>query len=187
MAVLFNISFDDGQVARPLGMLRVKDLLAFNDGQYHNIPKTIPIGFLAGKRGQLKLSFGENPPVISDVVVRRDSGEVRIPLGKVGGDDEPSPATIPAEFKLHQNYPNPINPATTMSFDLPEDVSVNLQIYDITGRKVRILTDQPFSAGVHRLVWDGRDERGAPVSSGIYVYRIEAGKFVESRKMVLMR
>lgn len=54
-------------------------------------------------------------------------------------------------------------------------------------RKVRTLADQPFSAGVHRLLWNGRDDRGAPVNSGIYVYPIEAGKFVESRKMVLMR
>jgi len=187
MTVLFNISFDEGNVVRPLGTLRVKDLLAFNDGQYHNIPKTIPMGFLAGKRGQLKLSFGENSPVISDVVVRRDSGEVRISLGKAGGEEGLLSAAIPTEFNLHQNYPNPFNPATTISFDLPEDAAVNLQIYDITGRKVRTLADHPFPAGVHQMVWDGRDERGAPVSSGIYVYRIEAGSYSNSHKMVLMR
>ncbi len=90
-------------------------------------------------------------------------------------------------YNLFQNYPNPFNPATTIAFSLPEDVAVNLQIYDITGRKVRTLADHPFPAGVHRLIWDGQNDSENQVSSGIYIYRIQAGNYSATRKMALLR
>jgi hypothetical protein len=187
LAVLFKISFDDGQAVRPLGALRVKDLLVFNTGQYHSIPKTLPLGLLAGKRGRLQLSFGEILPVISDVVVRPDSGEVDISVGKTGGEDNLSRAALPAEFKLHQNYPNPFNPSTTIEFQLPARTAVSLKIYDIQGRLVKTLVKQEMEAGNHQVVWDGKDEAGNAAASGVYLYHFRAGNFGDTGKMVLMR
>ncbi|MCK6623471.1 MAG: T9SS type A sorting domain-containing protein [Calditrichia bacterium] len=107
---------------------------------------------------------------------------------KLAGSSEPeTSAAIPAEFALSQNYPNPFNPTTTITLSLPQESRVSLQVYDVTGRKVRTLADQPLPAGVHKIAWDGRAEGGEPVSSGVYIYRVQAGGFVESRKMVLLR
>ncbi len=107
---------------------------------------------------------------------------------KLAGNSEPEAvATIPAEFALSQNYPNPFNPATTITLSLPQESRVSLEVYDVTGRKVRALVDEPLSVGVYKVIWEGRDESGEPVSSGVYIYRVVAGGFVESRKMVLLR
>jgi len=117
------------------------------------------------------------------VVVRRPERGVP-PLAKPGAD---SSSTLPTRFELSQNYPNPFNPTTTITLSLPQDSRVSLQVYDVTGRKVRTLADQPLPAGVHKIAWDGRNEGGEAVSSGVYIYRVQAGAFVESRKMVLLR
>ncbi|MBN2366277.1 MAG: T9SS C-terminal target domain-containing protein, partial [Calditrichaeota bacterium] len=79
------------------------------------------------------------------------------------------------------------NPSTTVSFDLPNDVTVSLDIFDITGRKIRTLVNEPRSAGTHQVVWNGQDDHGNSVASGLYVYRIQAGDFVQSRKMLFMK
>ena len=106
----------------------------------------------------------------------------------------PTPVELlPAAFELSPNYPNPFNPSITIAFTLPvvdsygEASPVTLSIYDINGRKVQTLVDNTVPAGNHEVVWDGRDKSGAEVSSGIYFYRLQAGKFVQERKMVLMR
>ncbi len=102
--------------------------------------------------------------------------------------------SLPQTFALHQNFPNPFNPTTTITLSLPQDSRVSLKAYDVTERLVRTLANQPLPAGVHKVVWDGRNEGGEPVSSGVYIYRVrvstpseQAGAFVESRKMVLLR
>lgn len=90
-------------------------------------------------------------------------------------------------FSLGQCYPNPFNPATTISFTLGEAVRVRLRIYDVSGRFVRELTDGRREAGLHSEIWDGTDQAGRGVSSGVYFYRLEAGSFIETKKMVLAR
>ncbi len=94
---------------------------------------------------------------------------------------------VPGQFALSQNYPNPFNPATNIEFQLPQNSHVSLKIYDLQGRLVRTLLNQEMEAGSHRVAWDGRDERGNGAASGIYLYHIKAGNYVETRKMVLMR
>ena len=89
---------------------------------------------------------------------------------------------IPTQFALHQNYPNPFNPETKISFDLPQDVEVSLTIYNISGQKVVELVKGQLKAGHHTVSWDG-----AGVSSGVYFYRLSAGSFTATRKMVLMK
>jgi hypothetical protein len=88
---------------------------------------------------------------------------------------------------IYQNYPNPFNPSTTISFDLPTECIVSLNIYDLTGRRIKTLTSTQYPAGSHQIQWDGRDDRGNSVSTGIYVYRILAGEYRQSRKMMLLK
>ena len=95
---------------------------------------------------------------------------------------EPSAATM-----LDQNHPNPFNPSTTISFSLSTPSYVSLRIYDASGRYIRTLIDEPYDAGRHEERWDGRDDHGRELSSGLYFCRIEAGALSETRKMVLLR
>lgn len=81
---------------------------------------------------------------------------------------------LPAEFRLYGNYPNPFNPSTTIRFDLPEMAIVSLRVYDIKGRQVARLVDAELDAGYHSIVWDGTDELGVPVASGVYICRLSA-------------
>jgi hypothetical protein len=88
---------------------------------------------------------------------------------------------------LHPNVPNPFGQETTLSFDLPNQATVRLTIYDVSGRRVRELCKGTMPAGPHQLVWDGRDAFGTRVAAGVYMCRLEAGGVVEQRRMVLLR
>jgi flagellar hook assembly protein FlgD len=90
-------------------------------------------------------------------------------------------------FSLEQNHPNPFNPTTTIGFSLPEATQVELDIYDVSGRRVRTLVDGRREAKRYAVEWDGRDDGGTRVASGIYFYRIVAGRHVETKKMVLLK
>jgi flagellar hook assembly protein FlgD len=94
----------------------------------------------------------------------------------------------PDAFLLHQNYPNPFNPGTQITFALPRAGVVTLQVYDLQGREVKTLVNQRRAAGTHTVRWDGTDEAGNPVASGVYLYRLHVGNnFVQTRKMVLLK
>jgi hypothetical protein len=93
----------------------------------------------------------------------------------------------PEVFALHENYPNPFNPITTINYDLPKDSHVNLIIYDMMGREVIKLLDQIIPAGYHSVIWNTRNQFGEPVSAGIYFYQIQTKGFVKTRKMVLLK
>jgi hypothetical protein len=99
----------------------------------------------------------------------------------------PAGEAVPSFAFLDQNYPNPFNPATTIRFRLNEPAAVSLRIYDAAGRLVRVLVEAPLSAGTYARAWDGTDSRGAEVSSGVYLYRLDAGSFSRTRKMILIR
>jgi hypothetical protein len=103
---------------------------------------------------------------------------------EITGAEEPG---TPAADFLAQNYPNPFNPATTITFGLRKCSHVSLSIYDSSGRLVRSLIDGNCDAKLHRIEWDGTDDGGRPLASGIYFYTITAGDFVQARKMVLLR
>ncbi len=97
--------------------------------------------------------------------------------------------STPREFALHQNFPNPFNPDTTIKYDLAESADVTLQIYNVLGQVVRTLVaSEAQNAGRYQIRWNGMDERGVPVSSGIYFYQISAdGKFSDVRKLMLLK
>lgn len=94
---------------------------------------------------------------------------------------------IPSEFSLKQNYPNPFNPSTTISIDVPRRAHVRIDICTIEGRMLRVLVDGDLDAGYHNVVWDGCDEKGTRVSSGIYFYQMRSGSYFQSRKMMLLK
>jgi hypothetical protein len=113
-----------------------------------------------------------------------ESGFALIRPADVTGDDSPG---TPAAGYLRQNYPNPFNPLTRIVFGLSEPAHVSLRIYDASGRLVRVLTGEKRPAGQHEEFWDGSDDKGSPVSSGFYFYRLRAGAFEDTKKMTLVR
>ncbi len=106
------------------------------------------------------------------------------------GPDEVTGANIPSTpetFALGQNYPNPFNPATRIDFDLPAEAEVSLRIYNVKGEMVKTLVNGEMTAGRKSVTWDGTDTGGSSAASGVYFYRITAGEFEKTRKMILMR
>jgi M6 family metalloprotease-like protein len=93
----------------------------------------------------------------------------------------------PARFALHPGFPNPFNAAVTIRFDLPEAAAVGLVIYDMLGQKVRRLQEGVLEPGYYRQSWDGRDAQGRSVASGVYLFRLKAGEFVQVGRLVLLR
>jgi len=94
---------------------------------------------------------------------------------------------IPSQYTLHQNYPNPFNPITTLRYELPENSHVNITIYDMLGKEVKTLINQTQDAGYKSLIWDATNDYGKPVSAGIYLYQIQAGEYISTKKMVLLK
>ena len=94
---------------------------------------------------------------------------------------------LPDHYGLSQNHPNPFNPSTRIRYQLPQNASVTLRVFNGLGQQIRVLVAGPKTAGYHEIAWDGRDEHGEPVGSGVYVCRLEAGDFIEVRKMLLIR
>jgi len=113
--------------------------------------------------------------------------EVNWGLFKPTIESEPVEIVLPEKFALGNNYPNPFNPMTTIEYDLPEDAKVTLTVYDIIGREVARLVNATNPAGFYKVIWDGKDKSGNLVSSGVYIYRIQAGSFTQTRKMVFIR
>jgi len=95
--------------------------------------------------------------------------------------------TLPVTYKLYNAYPNPFNPVTTLKYDLPEDALVNITIYDMMGRVVKTLIYDQQTTGYRSLQWNATNNIGQPVSAGVYLYKIQAGEFVQTKKMVLLK
>ena len=98
-----------------------------------------------------------------------------------------NPDDIPASFQLFQNYPNPFNPETHIRFQIPKQTLVTLKIFDVLGHEINTLCNGKKPGGSYQVNWDGRNNEGKKVTSGIYIYRIQAGEFVESKKMILLQ
>ncbi|OGC96565.1 MAG: hypothetical protein A2W25_00875 [candidate division Zixibacteria bacterium RBG_16_53_22] len=94
---------------------------------------------------------------------------------------------LPNSHVLNQNYPNPFNPSTKISFSLIRRGNVTLSVYNLLGQKVLELVNQELEAGAHEVEWDGRDRSGKPVSSGLYFYKMQAGDFIDTKMMTLLK
>ncbi len=116
------------------------------------------------------------------------SGETRLRL-VVGDPDlvQQAATTLPQPYALLPAYPNPFNPATTLAFTMPRDGRVRIELFDVAGRRVRTLVDGVYASGRHEVVFDGLDEQGRSLSSGLYFARLEAGDFGQTRKLTLVR
>ena len=138
-----------------------------------------------------------------DAVSMNSAGD-RVAIGAYGNDDTGADAghvrvyqlnplntnqeeLLPIQYALHQNYPNPFNPITTLRYELPENSRVNIIIYDMLGRQVKTLINQTQDAGYRSIIWDATNDYGKPVSAGIYLYQIQAGEYLQTKKMVLLK
>jgi hypothetical protein len=118
-------------------------------------------------------------------------------VGNVGGDASDGNFSINGvtgvddlpvrQLALHQNAPNPFNPRTEITFALPQTQSVTLRVYDLTGKVVRTLANGEYPSGIHQVVWQGEDEQGAQVASGVYFYRLTTATGDLTRKMLLLK
>ena len=137
----------------------------------------------SGKYGVFSFSQGSGeglPGYFDNIVVK--------PLETVVSVEEEEIIKLqPKEFALNQNYPNPFNPTTNISYQLQNNSSVSLVIYDVLGRKIKTLVSEQQSPGYYSVMWNGRNEMGIKVNSGVYVYTLKAGQLLESRKMLLMK
>ncbi len=102
-------------------------------------------------------------------------------------DDEGHGEVLPYRFELSQNYPNPFNPVTSIAYSLPARSHVTIEVYNVLGQKVRTLVEETKSAGSYRIEWNGNDDVGRPVSTGVYLYRFQAGNVVQTKKMLLLK
>ncbi len=107
--------------------------------------------------------------------------------GNVALNSQAPGVALPTEFALSQNVPNPFNPTTQVSFALPKAANVNLTIYNVLGQQVKTLVNQEMAAGVQTVEWDGTDNTGRTVASGVYFYRLNAGEFQATKKMLMLK
>jgi hypothetical protein len=144
-----------------------------------------------GTRLELRLRFSsDNVDIDEGFYIDDVSSNCPVDTSSTGIGEEGSGA-IPKAFALSQNYPNPFNPSTTISFGLPvspvEDRRVSLTVYDMRGRRVRRLIDSTLEPGDYRVVWNGRDDNGRKVPSGIYFYTLKSGESTFTRKMTILK
>jgi immune inhibitor A len=176
-----------------------KDLVNPLDGALEILTETAPTNFTGirydGDYKVVLLGFGvegigDNVPPEHEawpksVLIERVSNWL---LNRVVPADDSDRPTLPARFTLHPNYPNPFNPTTTISFTVgPGPARVELRIYNLLGQSVRRLAGGTFAPGRHEFLWDGRDEAGRLVSSGVYFYRLEGDQPALVRKMLLIK
>jgi len=94
---------------------------------------------------------------------------------------------VPTDYSLDQNLPNPFNPSTTIKYQLPNSGDVSMVIYNLLGQQVRQLLKETMDAGFHSVVWDGKNELGKQVASGVYIYRLQSGDFSTAKRMMLLK
>ncbi len=123
---------------------------------------------------------------VQDITASNDTIFADLLVALSSSVDDPDPI-IPQEIALQQNYPNPFNPETTIDFSVAAESRVQLEIFNILGERVRVLLDETVPAGTQTVAWDGSNETGVEVASGLYFYRLTAADLSETRKMVLLR
>jgi hypothetical protein len=175
-----KVSTDGGSSWTPLW-----DATSQPGGAYNNYPTnpiTIPLAAYANQN--IKLAWhADDPPsndglwyiwVMDDIVVE-------------GVVANPEPATPVIATALSGNYPNPFNPETTISYSVKDKQNVRLEIYNLKGQKVRTLVQETKSAGTYQVKWDGTDDQAQKVTSGVYLYRMQAGDYTSVRKMIMLK
>ena len=141
------------------------------------------VQIVAKTNGEIALS-------LEDLVATDVLGNL-LPVTVLSAVETADGSMLPEQYALAQNYPNPFNPGTTIRYDVPmnegSDVPVRLEIYDVLGQMVRTLVDAPAAPGSYEVIWSAKDQAGAEVSAGVYFYRMVAGDFTMTRKMILLK
>ncbi len=165
-----------------------KNIFVVLSGAYGNYSGPI---YSSNLDGQPWTPIGQGLPIAaiysvfandSSVFVGSDVGIWRVPISDVTAIREPKGSVLPDSYKLEQNYPNPFNPTTIIKYSLPQESKVTLRIYDILGRKIETLVNKHQLAGIHIVEFNG-----SHLASGIYFYRIQAGNFIDTKKLVLIK
>jgi hypothetical protein len=180
----------------PLGSCRIQPTGTFHwEDVCISVPDTVEDGAMDTVFAILSYCCGDSTccPVCGDCenpnwyagtpLYSMDTLYLRVSTVTDAGDIPP----IPRDYSLNQNYPNPFNPLTVIHYDLPVDCNVRLEIFNVLGQKVATVVDGFQTAGFKSCAWDGIGTRGTRVSSGVYFYRLTAGDFVQTKKMVLLR
>ena len=94
---------------------------------------------------------------------------------------------LPKEFALHDNFPNPFNPSTTIRFDLPKATDVSILVFNVLGQKIKTIEKSQMNPGYHSIVWNATNDHGVQVSAGMYFYQLRTNEFVKTKKMILLK
>lgn len=191
------VTFSQPELAEESGRM----ILAYNDDKegrlrvllYANKPWELEELISAGFADVVNL-----PAQIKEDIAADDEAAIRITKAYLSTNEaveiplEQENPILPGTFVLYQNYPNPFNPITTIDFDISHDdadgaSNVKLDVYNILGQKVKTLVDEPLGPGSHTVEWNGANESGSPVATGIYLYRLKIGDKSQSKKMVLLK
>jgi hypothetical protein len=167
------------------------EVITLNQGsvRYESVVMHAIIGSSSGT------ALAHNPQDKEDANTPELASKTGLPPPLLKEADKALMEALPTEFSLSQNYPNPFNPTTTIKYALKERVQVNLKIYDLLGQHVRTLVDDSQNAGFKEVVWDGKNDSGQAVASGVYLYRMVASsptgdsgqRFVQVRKLSYMK
>ena len=124
---------------------------------------------------------------VDKLIIHTVDGELLKPETNEPISNEENAVAVPEKFALSQNFPNPFNPETSISFQIPEESYVVLKVFNLLGKEIKTLVNETKQAGNHTVQWDGRDNNGNKVVSGLYLYQIKAGNFSCIKKMALMK
>jgi len=124
---------------------------------------------------------------VDNISVVSDTIEADLLVGFASGIGDDDDYQLPNSIDLAQNYPNPFNPSTTISFNAESSAHVSLEVYNIVGQRIKTLYDGFVPSGQSEFSWDGRDENGTAVASGVYLYRLSQDDEVQTRKMVMLK
>jgi hypothetical protein len=130
---------------------------------------------------------GEERQLGAELAVTMEVSATAQTYDEITGVKQILAGATPNSFELEQNYPNPFNPETEITYYLPEQQRTLLVVYNLIGQEVRTLVDRNQVRGSYTVSWDGTDSFGRPVPSGVYIYRLQAGSYIESKKMMLVK
>ncbi len=179
---LFRIADGKSVTCVPAGQLSGVD---FKSSQTDSLMRVLVIGsqgrgFTANGQELFRLLGADNIELVRQELVDVQGREVKLTNSKDGG-------MLPQQYELQQNYPNPFNPETVIAFELPHAGEVAISIYNVLGEQVRKLSSGYMAAGRHRVTFDGKNDSGEPLSSGVYFYRMQSDDFSSTKKMVLLK
>jgi hypothetical protein len=179
-----------GTALSTIGSVTVNQVVEFDVTSAINGNGTFSFGLRNSSSTTVQYSSNEGatrPELVIQFGISTASKMADLKPESIESKSEEIAAPLPERFVLLPNYPNPFNVETRIVYQLPERSHVKLTLHDLMGREVKILANEEREAGTHQVEWDGRDVRGNPLPSGIYIYSLQAGSFRSSKKLLLVK